>query len=78
MRPPTLRPKNPAPLRGRGVSLCAPGRVHLLGGESPLHARHGEVLAEGKGVAGDCESEGSLEAKRWRDEQEADRGGTVG
>ncbi|WP_232925153.1 hypothetical protein, partial [Pseudomonas sp. S4_EA_1b] len=30
-----------------------------LGGESPLHTRQGEVLARGKGVAGDCESEGS-------------------
>ena len=39
--------------------LCAPGRAHSLGGESSLHTRHGEVLAEGKGVAGDCESEGS-------------------
>ena len=36
---------------------CAPGRAHLLGGESPLHTRQGEVLARGKGVAGDCESE---------------------
>jgi hypothetical protein len=26
--------------------LCAPGRAHLLGGESPLHTRQGEVLAE--------------------------------
>jgi hypothetical protein len=24
----------------------APGRAHLLGGSSPLHARQGEVLAE--------------------------------
>src|SRR3990167_1054390 len=38
---------------------CAPGRAHSLGGESPLHTRQGEVLARGKGVAGDCESEGS-------------------
>ena len=30
-----------------------------LGGESPLHTRQGEVLARGKGVVGDCESEGS-------------------
>lgn len=37
----------------------APGKAHLLGGESPLHTRQGEVLADGKGVVGDCESEGS-------------------
>lgn len=43
----------------QAVFLCAPGRAHSLGGESPLHARQGEVLARGKGVAGDCESEGS-------------------
>src|SRR5579859_2918007 len=41
------------------VFICAPGRAHLLGGASPLHTRHGEVLAEGKGVLGDWESEGS-------------------
>jgi hypothetical protein len=50
----------------------APGRAHLLGGESPLLARQGEELARGKGFAGDCESEGSPMAKRWPDEQEAD------
>src|SRR6266542_4662518 len=44
--------------RGPGF-FRAPGRAHALGGESPLHTRQGEVLAEGKGVAGDCESEGS-------------------
>jgi hypothetical protein len=37
----------------------APGRAHLLGGESPLHSRHGQVLAEGNGFPGDRESEGS-------------------
>ena len=52
--------------------LGAPGRAHLLGGESPLLARQGEELARGKGFAGDCESEGSPMAKRWPDEQEAD------
>jgi hypothetical protein len=26
--------------------FCAPGRAHFLGCESPLHTRHGEVLAE--------------------------------
>ena len=50
----------------------APGRAHLLGGVSPLLARQGEELANGKGFAGDCESEGSRMAKRWPDEQEAD------
>ena len=53
-------------------SMGAPGRAHLLGGESPLLARQGEELAQGKGFAGDCESEGSLRAKRWPDAQEAD------
>src|ERR1700681_2869521 len=37
----------------------APGRAHSLGGESPLHSRHGQVLAEGNGFPGDRESEGS-------------------
>jgi hypothetical protein len=37
----------------------APGRAHPLGGESPLHSRHGQVLAEGNGFPGDRESEGS-------------------
>jgi hypothetical protein len=37
----------------------APGRAHLLGGESPLLTRQGEELAEGKGVSGDWASEGS-------------------
>src|SRR5450631_818036 len=31
----------------------------LRGGESPLHSRHGQVLAEGNGFPGDRESEGS-------------------
>jgi hypothetical protein len=52
--------------------MGAPGRAHLLGGESPLLAWQGEELARGKGFAGDCESEGSPMAKRWPDEQEAD------
>ncbi len=55
-----------------GYFSGAPGRAHLLGGESPLLARQGEQLANGKGFAGDCESEGSRMAKRWPDEQEAD------
>jgi hypothetical protein len=37
----------------------APDRAHSLGGESPLHSRHGQVLAEGNGFPGDRESEGS-------------------
>jgi 1-acyl-sn-glycerol-3-phosphate acyltransferase len=36
----------------------APGRAHLLGGESPLHTRQGEVLAEQQG----CLSRGGI----WR------------
>ena len=58
--------------------LGAPGRAHLLGGASPLHTRQGEVLAERQG----CPSRGGIwrkpQAKRWLDEQEADRGGTAG
>lgn len=50
----------------------APGMAHSLGSESPLLALQGEELANGKGFAGDCESEGSRMAKRWFDEQEAD------
>ncbi|QAU22920.1 hypothetical protein EO087_02045 [Dyella sp. M7H15-1] len=41
------------------LSLGAPGRAHLLGGESPLLTRQGEGLARGKGVSGDWMSEGS-------------------
>src|SRR5271165_2684181 len=56
----------------------APGRAHSLGGESPLHTRQGEVLAEPQG----CPSRGGIrrkrKAKRWPDEQEADRGGAAG
>ena len=55
-----------------GILIGAPGRAHSLGGGSPPHTRHGEVLAEGKGVPGDWESGGSRLAKRWHDEQEAD------
>src|SRR5665647_1193439 len=56
----------------------APGRAHLLGGKSPLLARQGEELAQDKGFAGDRESEGSLVAKRWPDEQEADMRRRIG
>ncbi len=37
----------------------APGMAHSLGGENPLHGRHGQVLAEGDGFPGDRGSEGS-------------------
>jgi hypothetical protein len=63
---------------GGPAFIGAPGRAHSLGGESPLHTRQGEVLAEQQG----CPSRGGiwrkLKAKRWPDEQEADRGGAVG
>src|SRR5229473_472626 len=32
-----------------GLFIAAPGRAHSLGGESPLHTRQGEVLAEQQG-----------------------------
>jgi len=44
-----------AELRGKflgAVWLCAPGRAHSLGGESPLLARQGEELAERQGCRG--------------------------
>jgi hypothetical protein len=69
---------NPAIELVAGFFYGAPGRVHLLGGESPLLAWQGEELAQGKGFAGDCESEGSLVAKRWPDEQEADMRHRIG
>ncbi len=37
---------------GDGFLLGAPGRAHLLGGESPLLARQGEELAERQGCRG--------------------------
>jgi hypothetical protein len=37
--------------------FCASGRAHSFGGESPLHSRHGQVLAEGNGFPGDRECE---------------------
>lgn len=58
--------------RNAPVFVGAPGRAHPLGGVSPLLARQGEELAEGKGYLGDRGSEGSWMAKRWPDEQEAD------
>jgi len=60
------------------VFYGAPGRAHSLGGVSPLHTRQGEVLAERqrrplRGGVGR-----KLWAKRWPDEQEADRGDALG
>ena len=62
--------KNPA---SAGFSFGAPGRAHLLGGGSPLHTRHGEVLAERQGCRGRLRIWRKPKAKRWPDEQEADR-----
>ena len=42
----------------RFLFIGAPGRAHSLGGESPLHTRQGEVLAERQG----CPSRGGI----WR------------
>lgn len=56
----------------KGFFSGAPGMAHPLEGASPLLARQGEELADGKGFAGDCESEGSRLANRWPDAQEAD------
>src|SRR5216110_3474935 len=55
-----------------GLFFCAPGRAHVLGGESPLHTRQGEVLAERQGCRGRLRIRRKLKAKRWPDEQEAD------
>lgn len=52
---------------------CAPGRAHLLGGESPLLARQGEELAERQGCRGRLRIWRKPKAKRWPDEQEADK-----
>jgi hypothetical protein len=41
----------------------APGRAHSLEGVSPLQARQGELLADGKGVCREAESEGSRYGK---------------
>ena len=50
--------EKPVPFRSR-LSLCVPGRAHSLGGESPLYARQGEVLAERQGVHREVIAEGS-------------------
>jgi len=48
-----------------GFFVCAPGRAHPLGGESPLRTRQGEALAERQG----CPSWGGIwrkpQAKPW-------------
>jgi hypothetical protein len=41
------------------VFFGAPGRAHTLAGSSPAQTRQGELLAEGKGVHREVESEGS-------------------
>lgn len=46
-----------------GLFICAPGRAHPLEGVSPLRARQGEPLADGKGVFREDESEGSRYGK---------------
>jgi hypothetical protein len=38
--------------RFRGFFFGAPSRAHVLGGESRLHTRQGEVLAERQGCRG--------------------------
>ena len=53
-RQPTGRAGTKAPASFFG----APGRAHSLGGESPLHTRQGEVLAEQQG----CPPRGGI----WR------------
>ena len=53
--------------------IGAPGRAHSLGGESPLLARQGEELAERQGCRGRLRIWRKPKAKRWPDEQEADK-----
>ncbi len=60
------------------VFLCAPGRAHLLGGESPLPTRQGEGLAEGKGVSGDRASGGSRKQNAGLTNRKRIRGDTLG
>jgi hypothetical protein len=59
--------------RGPPLFYCAPGRAHSLGGESPLLTRQGEELAERQGCRGRLRIWRKPKAKRWPDEQEADR-----
>src|SRR5579864_2427214 len=70
--------KQEVPALGPGLPICAPGRAHSLGGESPLHTRQGEVLAERQRCPSRDGIGRKLQAKRWPDEQEADRGGAAG
>jgi hypothetical protein len=53
----------PGGVRGSGgdpaAYSIAPGRAHLLGGESPLHTRQGEVLAGRQGYHREMLIEGS-------------------
>src|SRR5438552_8027415 len=74
VRSPSSPPTNARGL-GRRLTLfhCAPGMARVLGGESPLHTRQGEVLAERQGCRGRLRIRRKLEAKRWPDEQEADK-----
>jgi len=39
--------------------VCAPGRAHLFGGESPLCARQGEAVAKRQGWYREVSAEGS-------------------
>ena len=64
---------NKKALRPERFFCGAPGRAHLLGGGSPLLARQGEELAERQGCSGRLEIWRKPKAKRWPDEQEADR-----
>ncbi len=61
-----------------GIFYGAPGRAHSLRGESPPHTRQGEVLARGKGFAGDCESEGSPRQSAGLTNRKRIRGGMAG
>ena len=54
------------------LCICAPGRAHRLGGESPLLTRQGEELAGRQGCCGQLRIWRKPQAKRWPDEQEAD------
>ena len=56
----------------------APGRAHLLGGESPLLTRQGEELARGKGDSGDWSSEGSPRQNAGLTNRKRIRGDTLG
>ena len=47
----------------RALCIGAPGSAHLLGGISPLQARQGELLVEGKGgTARDCLEEAGAQS----------------